>query len=84
MSALTRCGRNPQAASALIGDVIIDYKISRDGRYKLRAYQINKTDVILEGQIIETGLSIMMVMDYNRFSEVFRKTKKLQETANRK
>ena len=77
-------GNNPQAASALIGDVIIDYKISRDGRYKLRAYQINKTDVILEGQIIETGLSIMMVMDYNRFSEVFRKTKKLQETANRK
>ncbi|WP_172644676.1 translocation/assembly module TamB domain-containing protein [Flavihumibacter sp. ZG627] len=77
-------GNNPQAASALIGDVIIDYKISRDGRYKLRAYQINKTDVILEGQIIETGLSIMMVMDYNRFNEVFKKTKKLQETANRK
>ena len=72
-------GANASNASALIGDVSVDYALSRDGRYKMRAYQRNQTDAVLEGQIIETGLSFILVMDYNKFREIFQKTKKEQK-----
>lgn len=72
-------GNTPGNASALIGDVTVDYAVSRDGRYKLRAYQRNQTDAILQGQIIETGLTFMLVMDYDHFREIFRKSKEEKE-----
>ncbi|WP_152616934.1 translocation/assembly module TamB domain-containing protein [Flavihumibacter solisilvae] len=72
-------GANASNASALIGDVSVDYALSRDGRYKMRAYQRNQTDAVLEGQIIETGLSFILVMDYDKFREIFQKAKKEQE-----
>jgi translocation and assembly module TamB len=76
---------NPSGpASALIGDVTIDYALSKDGRYKLRAYQRNQTDAVLQGQIVETGLTFMLIMDYNKFKEIFRKTKEEQLSEKRK
>ena len=77
-------GNNPEAANSLIGDLSIDYAISRDGRYKLRAYRKNQTDVILEGQIIESGLSFMLVVDYEKFSEIFKRSRKEQSRRKRK
>lgn len=68
-------GNTPGNASALIGDITVDYALSRDGRYKLRAFQRNQTDAILQGQIIETGLTFMLVMDFNTFSEILRRSK---------
>lgn len=72
-------GEQPQNNAHLIGDVLIDYKISRDGRYRLRAYQRNQTDAILLGQIIETGVSFILVMDFDQFREIFHRAKKNQQ-----
>lgn len=72
-------GETPANGAHLIGDVLIDYKLSRDGRYRLRAYQRNQTDAILLGQIIETGVSFIIVMDFNEFREIFQKAKQQQE-----
>ncbi|GAB3017638.1 translocation/assembly module TamB domain-containing protein [Niabella terrae] len=59
----------------LAGNVNIEYALSRDGRYRLRAYRRNQSDLIIEGQIIETGLGFAMVVDYNEFREIFRSLK---------
>ncbi|WP_290791062.1 translocation/assembly module TamB domain-containing protein [Flavihumibacter sp. UBA7668] len=72
-------GNAPANGAQLIGDVLIEYKLSRDGRYRIRAYQRNQTDAILLGQIIETGVSFMLVMDFDQFREIFEKAKKQQE-----
>ncbi len=72
-------GNTQGNASSLIGDVTIDYAITRDGRYKLRAYQRNQTDAVLQGQIIETGLTFMLVMDYDEFREILRRSKEEKE-----
>jgi hypothetical protein len=60
-----------QKSSQIAGDVAIDYKLSRDGTYRLRAYRQNKYEGLIEGQFIETGLSFIIVMDYNHFKELF-------------
>ncbi|MFD2887233.1 translocation/assembly module TamB domain-containing protein [Chitinophaga cymbidii] len=65
-----------QNASSVIGDVSAEYMLTPDGRYRLRAYQRNLTETVVQGQIVETGLTFMIIMDYNEFREIFGKTKK--------
>lgn len=58
--------------SNIAGDVSVDYQLSKDGRYMLRAYRTNKYEAVVEGQVIETGLSFILTYDYNRFRELFK------------
>lgn len=72
-----------RAASTIAGDVAVDYKVSKDGRYKLRAYRKNEYEGVIEGEVVETGLSFIFTLDYNQFRELFEgkkvKKKKLAE-----
>ena len=67
----------PQApgekSTDIAGNVNVEYALSADGRYRLRAYRRNQNDVIVQGQIIETGLGFTLVVDYNKFREIFQK-----------
>ena len=58
--------------SNIAGNVALDYKISKDGRYLLRAYRKNDYQGIIEGYIIETGIGFIVSVDYNQFKEIFR------------
>ena len=53
----------------------MDYSLSKDGRYLLRAYRKNQYQVALQGQVIETGLGFIITMDYNKFKELFERSK---------
>ncbi|WP_143308725.1 translocation/assembly module TamB domain-containing protein [Chitinophaga vietnamensis] len=64
-----------QNASSIVGDVSIDYKLTRDGRYKVRVYRNNNQSVI-EGQIVESGVAFMLVMDYDEFREILQRAKR--------
>jgi hypothetical protein len=70
----------PQAPGAnstnIAGNVNVEYALSSDGKYRLRAYRRNQNESIIEGQIIETGLGFALVVDYNKFREVFQSRKK--------
>lgn len=65
-----------QNASGIIGDVSAEYTLTPDGRYRVRAYQRSLTEAVIQGQIVETGLTFLLVMDYNEFREIFGKQKK--------
>jgi hypothetical protein len=56
----------------LAGDVTIEYQLSKDGRYKLKAYRINKYQVALQGQVVETGVAFVITLDYNEFKSYFK------------
>ena len=56
-------------------DLNINYALSRDGRYMLRFYRKNRYEGIVDGYIIETGVSFLIAVDYNRFSQLLRKRK---------
>jgi hypothetical protein len=70
----------PQAPGAsstnIAGNVNVEYALSADGKYRLRAYRRNQNESVIEGQIIETGLGFALVVDYNKFKEVFQSRKK--------
>ncbi|WP_341836397.1 translocation/assembly module TamB domain-containing protein [Chitinophaga pollutisoli] len=69
-----------QDASSIIGDMSAEYMLTEDGRYRIRAYQRNLTEAVIQGQVVETGLTFMLIMDYNEFREILgrqaKKTKK--------
>ena len=60
-----------QQANNIAGDIAAEYQISKDGRYKIRAYRKNKYQVALQGQVIETGVGFIITIDYNKFREIF-------------
>ena len=64
-----------QDTNNIAGDVAAEYQLSKDGRYKLRAYRKNKYQVALQGQVIETGVGFIITIDYNKFKEIFKKSK---------
>lgn len=64
-------GNQNQNTTQFASNVNIEYLLSRDGRYRLRAYRRNQTEGIIEGEIIETGVGFIIVVDYNKFREVF-------------
>ncbi|QQL48250.1 translocation/assembly module TamB domain-containing protein [Mucilaginibacter ginkgonis] len=62
-----------QKTSNIAGNVSLNYKLSKDGRYTLRAYRRDQY-IVLQGQVIETGVGFLLTVDYNRFKEIFRKS----------
>ncbi|HTN39472.1 MAG TPA: translocation/assembly module TamB domain-containing protein [Arachidicoccus sp.] len=58
-----------EKATNIAGNVSANYKLSRDGRYMLRAYRKDRF-IVIQGQIIETGLGFSLTLDYNRFKEI--------------
>jgi translocation and assembly module TamB len=60
-----------QQASNLAGNISVNYKLSKDGRYMLRAYRKNDYTEEIEGYVIETGLAFVISVDYNRFKDLF-------------
>jgi translocation and assembly module TamB len=61
-----------QRASNFAGDIAVNYKLSKDGRYMLRFYRRNEYQGVVEGYIIETGLGFSINVDYDHFREVLR------------
>lgn len=73
-----------QEANTIAGDVSLDYQITKDGRYKVRAYRVNKYQVALQGQVVETGVAFILTIDYNKFRELFSKSKEQKTKAKKK
>ncbi|WP_184542625.1 translocation/assembly module TamB domain-containing protein [Mucilaginibacter sp. FT3.2] len=72
-----------QKATNIAGDVSVGYKLSKDGRYALRAYRKDEF-IVIQGQVVETGLAFTLTVDYNRFREIFRKRTEEEKAMRRK
>lgn len=62
-----------QNSSNIAGNVALNYRLSKDGRYVLRAYRKNEYQGVLDGYVVETGVGFIITLDYNKFKEIFRK-----------
>ncbi|RYC72062.1 translocation/assembly module TamB domain-containing protein [Spirosoma sordidisoli] len=63
--------RNP---SEVFDNLSVNYTITRDGRYVLRGYRRNDYQAVLDGYVIETGIGFIITVDYNTFSDIFRRS----------
>jgi len=56
----------------IAGDVSAEYQLSKDGRYLVKAYRKNEY-IVLQGQVVETGLGFVFTVDYEKFKDIFAK-----------
>lgn len=63
--------RNP---NEVFDNLSVNYALTRDGRYVLRAYRNNDYQAVLDGYVIETGVGFIITVDYNTLSEMFRRS----------
>lgn len=68
-----------QRNNNIAGNVAIDYQLSKDGRYMIRFYRRNEYYGVVDGYIIENGLSFIITVDYDRFREILGRKKKAEE-----
>jgi hypothetical protein len=68
-----------QKTTDIAGNVSVNYKLTKDGRYMVRVYRRDEF-IVVEGQVVETGVGFTLTYDYNRFKELFAK-KSAQEKA---
>ncbi|HKR05676.1 MAG TPA: translocation/assembly module TamB domain-containing protein [Bacteroidia bacterium] len=67
------------SASDITGNVILEYKITEDGRYRLKGYRENVYDDPIEGELVETGGGILYTRDFERWKEFFKSPKKKED-----
>lgn len=70
-----------QEATNIAGDISVDYQLTKDGRYLIRAYRRDEYKVALQGQVVETGVAFIITMDYDDFKELFQRTKEEKREA---
>jgi hypothetical protein len=61
-----------QNSTTIAGNIAVNYRLTKDGRYTLRAYRRDQY-IVIQGQVIETGVGFTVNVDYNRFKEIFSK-----------
>ncbi len=63
----------------------IEYLLSQDGTYLLRAYRRNQYEGVIYGYVIETGVGFVLSVDYDQFKEILERRKiKRKATRERK
>jgi hypothetical protein len=74
-------GENQANPSSLVGDISVEYKLTKDGRYRVRVYQRNDNSTVIEGQVVETGVAFALIMDYDEFREILHSVKSREKKA---
>jgi hypothetical protein len=70
--------------SNIAGNVAVDYSLSKDRRYMIRAYRKNEYEGAIEGYVIETGVGFIITLDYNKFKNLFLGKKGREERRQRR
>jgi translocation and assembly module TamB len=62
---------NQSNVTDYIGDIILEYKMTTDGRFRLTGFRNSNYDMI-DGELIETGAGVIYVKDYDALRELFK------------
>lgn len=61
-----------QQSNLIPGNLSLDYMLTKDGRYQVRGYRVNQLQNLVDGYVVETGLSFRLNIEYNKFKYIFR------------
>jgi len=64
-----------QHSNNLAGNLAMDYQLSKDGRYFIRFFRKNDYEGVVDGYVVENGLTFMIIVDYNHFKEILQRRK---------
>jgi len=60
-----------QDISTFAGDVIVEYKLDRKGRYRLRGFRKTEYENLFEGEVHETGAAFIFNRDFYKLKNLF-------------
>ena len=72
----TKITRNP---NEVFDNIMVNYKLSKDGKFLFKAFRKNQFQSVLEGFIVETGVGFSIAKDYGKIRELFMSRKKENE-----
>jgi hypothetical protein len=80
--ALENQNQDQDLLSGLAGDVSLEYLMTTDGRYRIKGYRETQDDLTFNGTIVETGVSFVVVIEFNKLKNAFKskKSRKKQGT----
>ncbi|WP_452221778.1 translocation/assembly module TamB domain-containing protein [Lacinutrix salivirga] len=55
----------------LIGNVSLEYLLTKNGRYKLKGFRRNEFENVIDGQTIVSGIGLIFTQEFNQFSELW-------------
>ncbi|MBW8324464.1 MAG: translocation/assembly module TamB [Prolixibacteraceae bacterium] len=69
------------SASDITSDVTVEYKLNKDGSFRMKGFRHNQYEGALEGQLVETGVGVVYVRDFNRWKRLFKPYKRKVQPA---
>lgn len=66
-------------ASEITSDVTIEYKLNKDGTFRMKGFRHNQYEGAIEGQLVETGVGLVYVRDFNSWRRFFKPYKRKVE-----
>lgn len=69
---IERSSQSPDQQNAVLGNISLEYMLTENGRYRLRAFRRNQFESIIDGQLIVTGFGLIFNREFNRFYELWR------------
>ena len=55
----------------LIGNVTLEYLLTKNGRYRLKGFRRNQFENIVDGQTIVSGIALIFTQEFNKFDELW-------------
>jgi translocation and assembly module TamB len=71
------------SASDFTSDFKIEYKLTKDGRFRLKGFRNNQYEGAIDGLLIETGAGVLYVHDFNKWKELFNKPKSINDSSKK-
>ena len=62
-----------QKGVGFLPDVTTTYKFSRDGNFRYRTYKKNPIEITVDGFVTESGISLLLNMDYDKFINIIKR-----------
>ncbi len=65
--------QTPGQSNPVVGNVSLEYLLTENGRYRLKAFRMNRFDNVIDGQLIVSGIALIFTQEFNKFKELFEK-----------
>ncbi|HSF52163.1 MAG TPA: translocation/assembly module TamB domain-containing protein, partial [Algoriphagus sp.] len=73
---------NSQQSNAILGNVSVEYLLTENRRWRLRGFQKNEFESIVDGPLIVTGFGVIFNREFNTFRELWKGSVENQNKLN--
>lgn len=71
-------------ASDIAGNISVEYRVTDDGRYRLKVYRETQYENPIEGEVTKSAAGIIYKREFTSFKELFKSSKKKNKTVESK